>query len=135
MRNYVLSNCWQFIFFYILTLTTIIKVRKVITSFIDELIKASRISETCLVSQWWSLVSRQSNLTLKNCISLSTRHIFILDFHLLSLRIITEAPRMILLTFQIQLCESLMVEGLFFMTLIDSFSWPKVVCLKNQNKI
>ena len=32
--------------FYILTLTTIIKVRTVITNFIDELIEASRISET-----------------------------------------------------------------------------------------
>ena len=42
---------------------------------------------------------------------------------------------MILLTFQIQFCESLMVGGLFFMTLLGSFSWPKVVYLKNQNKI
>ena len=46
-----------------------------------------------------------------------------------------EATPMILLTFPIQFCESLMVGGLFFMTLLDSFSWPKVVYLKNQNKI
>lgn len=46
-----------------------------------------------------------------------------------------EATPMILLTFQIQLYESLMVGGLFVLILLGSFSWPMVLYLKNQNKI